>query len=73
MADPATARIRGLDGPPSDDEVPDEDDDADDQQQMDEPARNMEGEEAQRPQDQKDDCDGKKHGQSLGSVIGTRA
>jgi hypothetical protein len=39
---------------------------------VDQPAGDMKGEEAQRPEDEQDDCDGQKHGQNL-SGCGTGA
>ena len=50
-----------LDRSASGDKVPDQNDNADDQQDMDETAGNVECEEAQRPENQDDDGNCKKH------------
>src|SRR3546814_6834746 len=44
--------------PAARDQLPDHDDDGDDEQQMDEPARDVEGEEAAQPQNEQNDGNG---------------
>src|SRR3546814_4553343 len=48
--------------PAARDQLPDHDDDGDDEQQMDEPARDVEGEEAEQPQNEQNDGNGPQHG-----------
>src|SRR3546814_8353001 len=48
--------------PAARDQLPDHDDDGDDEQQMDEPARDVEGEEAEQPQNERNDGNGPQHG-----------
>src|SRR3546814_14619374 len=48
--------------PAARDQLPDNDDDGDDEQQMDEPARDVEGEEAAQPQNEQNDGNGPQPG-----------
>src|SRR3546814_6205905 len=48
--------------PAARDQLPDHDDDGDDEQQMDEPASDVEGEEAEQPQNEQNDGNGPQHG-----------